>query len=79
MIKLIFAATITLVSSLTQASTNSAQAIDLTSHLRDLKHVAARREPQQNGYFILQVHNAANACFWSRPTGQAVSIYTPVY
>ncbi len=37
--------------------------------LRDLKHVAARRETQQNGYSILQVHNAADACFRSRPTG----------
>ena len=37
--------------------------------LRDLKHVAARREPQQNGYSILKVYNAADACFRSRPTG----------
>ncbi len=37
--------------------------------LRDLKHVDARREPQQNGYSIRQVHNAADACFRSRPTG----------
>ena len=37
--------------------------------LRDLKRVAARREPQQNGYSILKVHNAADACFRSRPTG----------
>ncbi len=37
--------------------------------LRGLKHVAARREPQQNGYSILKVRNAADACFRSRPTG----------
>ena len=37
--------------------------------LRDLKRVAARREPQQNGYSILKVHNAADACFRSRPAG----------
>ncbi|VAW44572.1 hypothetical protein MNBD_GAMMA02-630 [hydrothermal vent metagenome] len=37
--------------------------------LRDLKQVAARREPQQNGYSILKVHNVADACFRPRPTG----------
>ncbi len=53
--------------------------------LRDLKRVAARREPQQNGYSILKAHNAyvhgrtvvgqcrsncrADACFRLRPTG----------
>ena len=37
--------------------------------LRDLKRVAARREPQQNGYSILKAHNAADACFRPRPTG----------
>ena len=37
--------------------------------LRDLKRVAARREPQQNGHSILKAHNAADACFRSRPAG----------
>ena len=37
--------------------------------LRDLKRVAARREPQCNGYSIAKVRNAADACFKSRPTG----------
>jgi hypothetical protein len=37
--------------------------------LRDLKHVAARHEPQQNGYSIFKAHNAADACFRSRPAG----------
>jgi len=34
-----------------------------------LKRVAARREPQCNGYSIAKVRNAADACFKSRPTG----------
>ncbi|HEA25868.1 MAG TPA: hypothetical protein ENH92_01970 [Ectothiorhodospiraceae bacterium] len=34
-----------------------------------MKHVAARREPQRNGYSIAKVRNAADACFKSRPTG----------
>ena len=37
--------------------------------LRDLKHVAARLEPQQNGYSILKARNAADACFRARPAG----------
>ena len=37
--------------------------------LRDMKCVAARREPQQNGYSILKAHNAADAYFRSRPAG----------
>jgi hypothetical protein len=37
--------------------------------LRILKRVAARREPQQNGYSILKVHNVADACFRLRSTG----------
>ena len=37
--------------------------------LRDLKRVAARREPQQNGHSILKARNAADACFRSRPAG----------
>ena len=37
--------------------------------LRDMKCVAVRREPQQNGYSILKAHNAADAYFRSRPAG----------
>ncbi|MET0009585.1 MAG: hypothetical protein ABW109_17125, partial [Candidatus Thiodiazotropha sp. 6PLUC4] len=37
--------------------------------LRDLKRVAARRDPKQNGCSILKHHNAADACFRSRSTG----------
>ncbi|PHS27457.1 MAG: hypothetical protein COA83_00115 [Methylophaga sp.] len=37
--------------------------------LCDLKHAAARHEPQRNGYSIVKVRNAADACFRSHPTG----------
>ena len=37
--------------------------------LRDLKRVAARREPQQNGYSILKAYNATDARFRPRPAG----------
>jgi hypothetical protein len=43
--------------------------INCLRSLRDLKRVAARREPQQNGYSIVKVHNVADARFRSRPAG----------
>jgi hypothetical protein len=43
--------------------------INCLRSLRDLKRVAARREPQHNGYSIVKVHNAADAGFRSRPAG----------
>ncbi|MET0007591.1 MAG: hypothetical protein ABW124_02580 [Candidatus Thiodiazotropha sp. 6PLUC9] len=43
--------------------------INCLSSLRDLKPVAARREPKQNGCSILKHQNAAEACFRPRPMG----------